>query len=57
MMKWDTLQQLIRIVGYAGGSYWFGDAVANGDMFNAALGGLVNVAAFVWWMVNESNKA
>lgn len=55
-MPWETLQQLIRIGAYAGGSYWLGDAVASGDMFNAAVGGLVNVVAFVWWMINESKK-
>lgn len=56
-MNWDTVQQLIRIVGYALGGYVFGDSVASGELFQAALGGLVAVGAFVWWLVWERNRA
>lgn len=56
-MNWDTIQQLIRILAYAGGSYFFGDSVANGEMFTAAVSGAVSVGAFVWWWVWERKRA
>lgn len=55
-MNTDTITQLIRIIAYAGGSYFLGDAVANGEMFTAAVAGLVSVVAFIWWMIKEKNK-
>lgn len=55
-MNWSTIEQLIRILAYTGGSYFLGDAVANGDMFKAAITGAVAVAAFVWWLVFERNR-
>lgn len=56
-MSWSTIQQLIRIVAYTAGAYFFGDAVANGETFQAALGGLLNVGAFAWWALVERAKA
>jgi len=55
-MSWDTVQQLIRIAAYAGGSVVFGQAVADGELFQQALGGVIAVGAFVWWAVAERNK-
>ena len=55
-MTWDTIQQLIRIVMYSGGSYWFGSSVASGDLYQAAIGGVVGVGAFVWWYVWDHNR-
>ena len=57
MMSWSTVQQLIRIVGYSAGSYFLGESIASGEMYQAALSGAVSIAAFVWWMVAESKKA
>lgn len=56
-MSWNTVQQLIRIVGYAGGSLAFGEATADGELFQAALGGAVAIGAFVWWAVAERLKS
>lgn len=56
-MSWDTIQQVIRIIGYAVGSYFLGTAAADGEMFQAALGGLTSVGAFVWWLVAQRGKA
>lgn len=56
-MTWDRLQQLIRIVAYVGGSYWVGDSVAAGEMYQAAVSGAVSVAAFLWWWYHEMHKA
>ena len=55
-MKWETAQQLIRIGGYALGSAFLGEAVADGEQFQAAIGGVVAVSSFVWWIVSERNK-
>ncbi len=56
-MSWDTIQQVIRIIGYAVGSYFLGTAVADGEMFQAALGGLTSVGAFALWLVAQRGKA
>ena len=48
-MNWDTVQQLIRIVMYASGSALLGDGVADGAEYQAAIGGAVSIAAFLWW--------
>ena len=32
-MKFSTIEQLIRILAYTGGSFAFGDAIANGETF------------------------
>lgn len=55
-MQWSTIEQLIRIVGYAAGAYFLGDGVANGEMFQAALGGLVAVGSFAWWLIFEQTR-
>ena len=56
-MSSGVITQLIRIVGYSAGSYFFGDAVAKGDMFQAALGGACAVVAFVWWAIQQRMKS
>lgn len=55
-MNWATLQQLIRIFTYAIGSAVFGADVADGELFEGALSGLVAIGAFVWWIVAERSK-
>lgn len=55
-MQWSTIEQLIRIIGYAAGAYFLGDGVANGEMFQAALGGLVAVGSFAWWLIFEQTR-
>lgn len=56
-MNWDTIQQVLRIVLYAGGGLVFGDAVKDGELFQQAVGGLMSVGAFVWWYVWERKRA
>lgn len=56
-MKWDTVQQVLRIALYSGGGYLFGDAVAQSEMYQAAAGGLLSVGAFLWWWFWERNRA
>jgi len=55
-MTWDRLQQLIRITAQVAGGYLVGDAVAQGEMYQAAVSGLVNIAAFGWWMYKEGQS-
>lgn len=52
-MNWATLQQLIRILLYSGGSMAFGTATADGELFQAAIGGVVSIGAFVWWIISQ----
>lgn len=56
-MNWATLQQLIRILLNAGGAMFFGDAIANGELYQAAVGGVISLGAFIWWALAERNKA
>jgi hypothetical protein len=42
---------------YAIGGYLLGDAVANSQQFQAAVGGLVSVGAFAWWFYWERKRA
>lgn len=55
-MTWDTAQQLIRIIAQVGGAFLVGENVASGEMYQAAVAGFVNVAAFVWWVVAERQR-
>lgn len=55
-MKFDTVQQVIRIGGYALGGYFLGEGVADSDLFQQALGGAVSVAAFAWWFFWERKR-
>lgn len=55
-MNAGTIQQLVRIVLYTGGSVVLGQGIADGEMFQAALGGLAPVIAFLWWLLWERNR-
>ena len=55
-MQWSTVEQLIRIAAYSGGSYFLGEAVTSGDLYKAAVGGVIAVGAFVWWLAFERNR-
>lgn len=55
-MSWNTIAQLIRILGYSLGAGLFGEATADGELFQQALGGAVSLAAFVWWVAKERSK-
>lgn len=57
VMSWDQLQQVVRIVIYAAASYFFGQAVADGQQFQAALTGVVDIGAFVWFIIHQRQLA
>lgn len=52
-MTWDNIQQFVRIALYTGGSVWFGQEFADGDMFQAALGAAVTLGGFIWFIVKN----
>lgn len=56
-MNWDTIQQLLRIIAYALGGFFLGEAVTNGQQFQAAVAGLISVGAFAWWWFWERQRA
>jgi hypothetical protein len=56
-MTWDTIQQVIRIVIYAAASAWLGQSVADGQTVQAAIGGIIDVGAFVWWYFHQQQLA
>lgn len=55
-MTWDTVQQILRIAAYSGGSYLFGQSVADGQQFQAAVGGALAIGAFAWWWFWERRR-
>ena len=46
----NNFEQLIRIGAYMAGSALFGQAFASGDMYQQAVGAVVNLGAFGWWL-------
>ena len=56
MLSWDQIQQVVRIVLYSGGGYLFGESVADGQMFQSAVGGLMSVGAFAWWLIWDRQR-
>jgi hypothetical protein len=55
-MNVDSLQQFVRIVLFAIGGYFLGDGAMSTDVAQAAVGGVVSVATFVWWLVWDKGK-
>lgn len=55
-MNWESIQQVLRIVLYAVGGYMLGDSVTEGEAFQAAVGGVMAVGAFLWWLLWERGR-
>lgn len=55
-MTWDSLQQFIRISLYMGGSAVFGAEVADGELFQGAIGGALAIGSFAWWLLWERKR-
>lgn len=45
-----SIEQIARICFYTAGGYLLGDSVANSEMYQAAVGGAINIGTFVWWL-------
>lgn len=54
-MTWASIQQFLRIALYTGGGMIFGEAFMDGELVQGAIGGLLSIGAFVWWLVWERN--
>ncbi|WP_316859924.1 hypothetical protein [uncultured Cohaesibacter sp.] len=52
-MTWDVIQQVIRIGMYAVGSALLGQDIADGASYQAAIGGLIDAGAFIWWFYHN----
>lgn len=48
-----TIEQMVRMILTWIGTFTLGDAVANGSEFQAAVGGAVAIASFVWWFIRN----
>lgn len=55
-MSWDVIQQIIRIVLYAGASAWLGQSVADGTVVQAGIAGAIDIGAFIWWALVTRNS-
>lgn len=55
-MDWNAIQQVLRILMYSGGSFYFGQEFADGEMYQAAIGGVIAVGAFLWWLYWNSKQ-
>lgn len=52
-----TWEQVIRIVLYNGAGMWLGKSVADGEMVQAAIGGIVALVTFGWWYYQQRKAA
>lgn len=52
-MDWNVIQQLIRITLYNAGALFLGKSVADGDLYQAAIGGVISILAFGWWIYQQ----
>lgn len=49
----SRLEQLVRIILFMLGGAIGGDAFANSDMYQAAVGGAINIAVCAWWLYKD----
>ena len=56
-MDWTQIQQVLRIVLYTLGGWLLGSDVADGALFQQALGGVMAVGSFVWWWFSSTRTA
>lgn len=52
-----SIEQLIRIGLYSLGGYVLGDGIANSAEYQAAVGGLIQVVTFAWWVYRNRKTA
>lgn len=55
-MSWDSVQQVVRIILYALGGYFFGEGVTDSSWFQQAVGGVLAVGSFAWWMIWDRSR-
>ena len=52
-----SIEQVIRIGLQLGAGLILGDAIANSAETQAAIGGVISVGTFAWWLVRNRKKA
>jgi hypothetical protein len=52
-----TWEQVLRILLYNGAGMWLGKSVADGEMTQAAISGIVALATFGWWLYQQRKSA
>jgi hypothetical protein len=52
-----NIEQLIRIGLFTAGGYLLGDGIAQSAEFQGAVGGIMQVGTFVWWMIRNRAAA
>lgn len=52
-----SIEQVIRIGLQLGAGVLLGDAIANSAETQAAIGGVVSIGTFVWWLLRNRRKA
>lgn len=55
-ISWQTIQQFLRILLYTAGSAIFGEAFADGEIYQQLIGGVMAVGGFLWWLLWEKNR-
>jgi hypothetical protein len=53
---WQSIQQVLRIGLYTVGGAVFGDGIADSEIFQQAIGGVMSIGTFVWWYVWERGR-
>lgn len=52
-----SFEQLLRIGLQLGAGVLLGDAIANSAETQAAIGGVVSIGTFAWWLARNRKKA
>lgn len=55
-MQFSTIAQLIRVVAHYIAAMTLGDAVADQEIVQGAIGGLVSIGALAWWIFFERDR-
>jgi len=53
MLKWDEIQQVLRIGLYTAAGFTLGQGVTEEELFQQAVAGVLAIATFVWWLFWE----
>ena len=48
-----TLEQMVRMILTWIGTFTLGEGVASGSEYQAAVGGVVAIASFIWWFIRN----
>lgn len=49
-----TVEQMVRMILTWIGTFMLGEGVASGAEYQAAVGGAVAIASFIWWFIRNN---